>query len=302
MSEKYLVSVYVAAPGTPLKEGGTSLPGHMFYETQHGDDKRSFGLAPVKHGDTNGPGRVYTNDASNYVDPRYVRTIEISKEQYDKLNAFGAKPSEFGFNTYYKDVRNNCVDFTWGALNSAGLHATRKPWFTGDAAPDKTQEGSLKPLRNIDDIQSIKSPFPASPLNREQFNPMPERTIMQRMFSDSLPQPKDALLAQVRDKTPLDQISDERDYANVTNALADAARRKGLTVVEEIRLGSMTENNGQSYWIRGVPINVLAHLGAEAAFRGPQDTVAPSEQTVKRSDPTFESQKLQQPSMQSSLS
>jgi hypothetical protein len=30
-SDKYLVDVYIAAPGTPLKKGGKSEVGHMYY-------------------------------------------------------------------------------------------------------------------------------------------------------------------------------------------------------------------------------------------------------------------------------
>lgn len=52
--DKYTVTVYVAAPGTPLineAPGTTSGPGHMFYTTSNGHDKpQSFGFAPVQHG------------------------------------------------------------------------------------------------------------------------------------------------------------------------------------------------------------------------------------------------------------
>ncbi len=34
MAQSYTVNIYVAAPGTPLKAGGTSLPGHMYYATE----------------------------------------------------------------------------------------------------------------------------------------------------------------------------------------------------------------------------------------------------------------------------
>jgi hypothetical protein len=121
----YLVHIYVAAPGTPLKiTGGTSLPGHMYYVVEHGANKFSFGLAPSKHGQINGPGSVYLDDEQNYQNPLYKRTLEISKEQYEKLLQFGKTPGAFGFSTYYQDARNNCVDFTWAALNHAGIHAT----------------------------------------------------------------------------------------------------------------------------------------------------------------------------------
>jgi hypothetical protein len=123
--DKYTVTVYVAAPGTPLVNepaGTTSGPGHMFYATSNGHDKpQSFGFAPVKHGSMDGPGTISDKDNVNYKDPMYSRTMEVSKAQYDKLNEFGAHPEKFGFDKYYKDARHNCVDFTWAGLNHAGI-------------------------------------------------------------------------------------------------------------------------------------------------------------------------------------
>jgi hypothetical protein len=186
----YLVHVNIAAPGTPLKvDGGTSLPGHMFYVIEQGSKKISYGLAPAMHGQINGPGKVYENDFANYKDPLYIRTLEISKQQYDKLNAFGKNCEAYGFSKYYQDARNNCVDFTWAALNHAGLHATARQ-SNGRGGGVKTvprpkHEGSLKPARNIDDVQSIQPPFPNSALNRETRNLMPKRDALQWLFSET---------------------------------------------------------------------------------------------------------------------
>ncbi len=69
----------------------------------------------------NGPGEVMKTDAVEYRNPHYSRTLEISEQQYRKLEAFGAHPDKYGFDLQYKDVRNNCVDFTWEALNHAGI-------------------------------------------------------------------------------------------------------------------------------------------------------------------------------------
>ncbi len=101
---RYTVEIVIAAPGTPLvDERGvqkvvdgvpqTSGPGHMFY-VLHGPDKttRSFGFAPSEHGSMNGPGEVMRTDAAEYRNPHYSRTLEISEQQYKKLEAFGAHP------------------------------------------------------------------------------------------------------------------------------------------------------------------------------------------------------------------
>ena len=193
---KYLVHIYVAAPGTPLllKPFGTSLPGHMFYVVENGDTRNSYGLAPITHGERQGLGKVYEDDIRNCENPLYKRTLEITKAQYDKLFEFGKTPTRYGFSTYYQDVRNNCVDFTWAALNYAGIHATtRQGASRGHPAknvPRPNYEGSLKPTKNVDDIQTIQPPIPSSKLNSETHNPMPKQTTLQWMLSETkLPSP-----------------------------------------------------------------------------------------------------------------
>lgn len=200
---KYTVTVYVAAPGTPLvKEtpGATSTPGHMFYTVSDGVGKpQSFGFAPVEHGDINGPGFVSRDDVENYKDPLYSRTMEISKVQYEKLKAFGEHPEKHGFDLQYKDVRNNCVDFTWAGLNQAGIQrqnhieiAATGHVGTSTAGPSlriplpghSDGKSAFRPAQNIDDVKSIKDPVPGSPLNKEQSHPMPHRGPLQWILSD----------------------------------------------------------------------------------------------------------------------
>ena len=130
-------------------------------------------------------------DYKDYKDPRYSRTMEISKEQYDKLQAFGKDPARHGFDMEYGGATNSCIDFTWGALNHAGLH---RDTLLGK---DKDYEGALKPLDNILDIKSIDAPFPKSQLNREQHHEMPDRSLKQWLISD---QQQDAPTAPSRDQ------------------------------------------------------------------------------------------------------
>ena len=68
----------------------------------------------------NGPG-ASSETTKVYKDPAHVRTIEITEAQYNKLKAFGDDPVAHGFSKHYADVRHNCVDFTWDALNHAGI-------------------------------------------------------------------------------------------------------------------------------------------------------------------------------------
>jgi hypothetical protein len=109
--------------------------------------------------------------------------MEISKEQYDKLNDYGNRPKENGFDMYYKDARNNCVDFTWSALNHANIKRTevdKKHGTVETAGP-----GALKPSHNVDALKSIKDPTPHSELNSEHSNPMPKnRSMLQKLLSE----------------------------------------------------------------------------------------------------------------------
>lgn len=185
--DRYTVTVYAAAPGTPLAlepTGATSTPGHMYYSTQvNGEKQQSFGFAPIEHGSIDGPGHVAPNDVMNYTNPLYSRTMEISKEQYEKLNDFGSRPKQHGFNMDYKDVRNNCVDFTWSALNQANIKRTEE--VKHHDAVETSGPGALRPSHNVDALKSIKDPMPHSELNSEHSNPMPtNRGMLQKLLSE----------------------------------------------------------------------------------------------------------------------
>lgn len=186
---RYTVTIYVAAPGTPLQDGGTSLAGHVYYTISAGHEDLSFGFAPATHGASSGPGKVFEDDLERYQRPLYSRTMEVSGEQYLKLLSFGKNPHLHGFDMEYQGATNSCIDFTWAALNHAGLHRTSMLFM-----PDKDFEGGLKPLSNREFIRSIRAPFPDSELNGEQHHPMPKRTLLQRLISDEDLQPQERSL------------------------------------------------------------------------------------------------------------
>lgn len=252
---RYTVEIVIAAPGTPLidprthkqavdAEGipQTSAPGHMFYVLHApGVPAKSYGFAPKEHGSMNGPGTIMEDDATVYKDPRYTRTLEISEDQYKKLQQFGSDPEKFGFSKHYQDVRHNCVDFTWEALNHAGIERKRSidvNGLVGPAAqllPDvriplgMKGEGkdAYRPLRNIHGVESIDPPFPKSELNRTKTNPMPDRTWKQHLLSenDDLGERSGERLANDA-RAPGDALHplDQR----VRAALGEAADRQGL--------------------------------------------------------------------------
>ncbi len=227
MAEKdprYTVTVYVAAPGTPLeKSGGTSAAGHMYYSISDGTRSESFGFAPKEHGSSSGPGKVFDTDVADYKDPRYTRTMEISREQYEQLKAFGRDPAKHGFDMEYGGLSNSCIDFTWGALNHAGLHRQQMTLF--GMRQDKDFEGDIKPLNNIDDIKSIKAPYPDSNLNTERTNPMPERSFGQWFISSAEPPENGKGIAPQLESVVQNDIRDDRHpdnrlYCEAVNAIA----------------------------------------------------------------------------------
>jgi uncharacterized Zn-binding protein involved in type VI secretion len=183
---RYVLTIYAAAPGTPLAiDGGTSLPGHMYYTVSDlKSPTESFGFAPIAHGSLMGPGDVVRNDLANYQKPRYARRLEITRAQFDALLSFGRRPEALGFSKYYEHAYNNCVDFVWNALRHAGLVATTVYAKSMDWGAKRQYEGELKPNDNMVAIRSIKAPFPSSEFNAEQIYPMPERTLLQRMLSE----------------------------------------------------------------------------------------------------------------------
>lgn len=199
MSKRYTMTIYVAAPGTPLYadngEGGyrdsgkTSTPGHMYYAISDGASRYGYGFGPRTDGDLNGPGVVRTDDERRYHQPHYARTLEITRDQFESARLYGDLASRGrnpDFSPQYQDVRNNCVDFVWGAMHAAGIYRGQRtidlPGERFDL-PIKRFEGSLKPMDNIDDVRDIRAPFPDSSLNREQVNPLPPRGVLQRTLS-----------------------------------------------------------------------------------------------------------------------
>lgn len=99
-NQPYTVTIYVAASGTkqldpqrPDVVRGTSMTGHMYLETVHGNDRASTGWQP----DTPIPGGGYlgaavTTDVRTYADPYYARTIEVTQAQFEKIREFSTSP------------------------------------------------------------------------------------------------------------------------------------------------------------------------------------------------------------------
>jgi hypothetical protein len=139
------VTINIAGRGTPLADGTTSYRGHMWYSlTDVSGSAKSYGFAPDEqhHGSPFAPGKVYTSDNTNYQSREYSKTIEITQAQYEAMRNFGDRPQDFGFSTSYNVLNNSCIDFTWKALEKAGLNTSGF-------------QGHIWPTRNIDDVKNM---------------------------------------------------------------------------------------------------------------------------------------------------
>ncbi|MCS3746891.1 hypothetical protein FHY18_002487 [Xanthomonas arboricola] len=270
--ERYTLTIYLASPGTPLKAGGTSFTGHMFLATNDigKDNFNSFGFEPRHDFQKSGVGRVSAEDVESYKDPYYARTMEISKDQYDRIREFAAAPAKHGFDMRYDTFSNSCVDFSWAALNHAGLY--RQTVLGGI----KGYEGEPKVLHNEPEIQNLKAPFPESELNREVRHPKPERDLWQLILSDNQTQADTGrLIADGKPIDPLHRQAEEavrrleqglgREYdensARLAASSASLAREHGLSRIDHVVLSenTATARQGENVFVVEGALNDPAH-------------------------------------------
>lgn len=303
----YTVTIYVAAPGTPvLKENAEtqpSLPGHMYYSISDGSSDRGYGFAPRKS-EMNGLGRIVEDEYKRYQNPLYARTMEVTPVQYEKLKAYGdagVRGDETHFDLHYDARYNSCVDFVWKGLNHAGIHKRHAQAFDPQKPfPDKTYEGSLKPTRNIDDIERIQPPIPGSPHNKRQRNEMPERTLLHKLLSEESAMqdaasvasraaaspadrghPDHAMLEQIRGHVRGLESGQGRDFdqrsEQFSHSLLVLARDHGLRKVDHVVLSINSADGrvraGENVFVvdgrMDDPAHHRAHAKTEAAVQTP---------------------------------
>ena len=181
MENRYTLTIYVAAPGTPtLKDGekDTSTVGHVYYSISDGNSKMGWGFAPT----ISSPiwkGKVVDNEFNIYQNPVLERTMEITKQQYDALKDFGLHPDKHGFNSsVYNAFSNSCVDFLYTALKEGNIY--HKQVYGNDITGLVDHEGAIRVPRNIEELKNIPSPIPHSPLNKIIERPLPEQNWSQK--------------------------------------------------------------------------------------------------------------------------
>ena len=169
----YLI-INIANKGTPVinqLDGSISesFAGHMWYNIQQDANSVpiSYGFAPIQEGTFHGQGGVnpHGNDSLNYTlnpsDGDYTsQRIYITQDQYNAFNNFGQDASKFGFSMQYDGLFNSCIDFTWKALDVAGLNPTH---FQGDIIPSWN-------IDNVIALENYQANYSAPQFSDHNFN------------------------------------------------------------------------------------------------------------------------------------
>lgn len=181
MKNRYTLTIYVAAPGTPtLKDGekDTSTVGHVYYSISDGNSKMGWGFA-LTISSPIWKGKVVDNEFNIYQNPVLERTMEITKKQYDALKDFGLHPDKHGFNaSVYNTFSNSCVDFLYAALKEGNIY--HKQVYGNDITRLVDHEGAIRVPRNIEELTNIPNPIPHSSLNKTIKRPLPEQNWSQK--------------------------------------------------------------------------------------------------------------------------
>jgi len=147
------------------QEQGKYVPsqtGHMWYEITNADGViNSYGFSPVTEGSPLGPGDVNPHGADNEIYQTdfsneggdYQRSFTITQQQYETLKFFGDRGYEKEFVTSYNGLKNNCIDFTYKALELI------------DFVPEG-YDGDAWPTWNINNIRALPS---TNPLDTQLF-------------------------------------------------------------------------------------------------------------------------------------
>ncbi|MFA5453970.1 MAG: hypothetical protein WC272_01475 [Sulfurimonas sp.] len=130
MATTHYVRVHIESAGTPVNNGilPISPTGHMWYETYQKDENGNIITDSQQNAGYTLDG-IVNNDKENYLgDPAYSsKEILLTQEQFNKLQDFGnpdkTLAAEYGFgNDDYWVHSNSCIDYTWKALELAGLN------------------------------------------------------------------------------------------------------------------------------------------------------------------------------------
>lgn len=207
--QKYTLTLYIAAPGTPKTKGAPSISGHVYYSISDGEKSQGWGFAPTGFPYVSAPGIVEDDEFNIYQNPYYKRTMEITKEQYEALKAFGKNPEQYGFNKdWYAAFSNSCVDFTYSALRHAKIYDKKIFGLIND-------EGAVKVLDNKKAFDSIPNQIIDSPLNTppdKRTHPMPKQEWYHKLISENEQDTQHDLAANIDISKPLAKNASAEEF------------------------------------------------------------------------------------------
>lgn len=207
--QKYTLTLYIAAPGTPKTKGAPSISGHVYYSISDGEKSQGWGFAPTGFPYVSAPGIVEDDEFNIYQNPYYKRTMEITKEQYEALKAFGKNPEQYGFNKdWYAAFSNSCVDFTYSALRHAKIYDKKIFGLIND-------EGAVKVLDNRKAFDSIPNQIIDSPLNTppdKRTHPMPKQEWYHKLISENEQDTQHDLAANIDISKPLAKNASAEEF------------------------------------------------------------------------------------------
>lgn len=207
--QKYTLTLYIAAPGTPKTKGVPSISGHVYYSISDGEKSQGWGFAPTGFPYVSAPGIVEDDEFNIYQNPYYKRTMEITKEQYEALKAFGKNPEQYGFNKdWYAAFSNSCVDFTYSALRHAKIYDKKIFGLIND-------EGAVKVLDNRKAFDSIPNQIIDSPLNTppdKRTHPMPKQEWYHKLISENEQDTQHDLAANIDISKPLAKNASAEEF------------------------------------------------------------------------------------------
>ena len=207
--QKYTLTLYIAAPGTPKAKGAPSISGHVYYSISDGEKSQGWGFAPTGFPYVSAPGIVEDDEFNIYQNPYYKRTMEITKEQYEALKAFGKNPEQYGFNKdWYAAFSNSCVDFTYSALRHAKIYDKKIFGLIND-------EGAVKVLDNRKAFDSIPNQIIDSPLNTppdKRTHPMPKQEWYHKLISENEQDTQHDLAANIDISKPLAKNASAEEF------------------------------------------------------------------------------------------
>ena len=135
--------------------------------------------------------------------------MEITKEQYEALKAFGKNPEQYGFNKdWYAAFSNSCVDFTYSALRHAKIYDKKIFGLIND-------EGAVKVLDNRKAFDSIPNQIIDSPLNTppdKRTHPMPKQEWYHKLISENEQDTQHDLAANIDISKPLAKNASAEEF------------------------------------------------------------------------------------------